>query len=247
MTLCPRPCRSAAVAISAAAIVASPMLCAGLAFGDAPEDDDEAAGAHAPEHATAHHVAPPPAPGDHDAMLLVEVHGGVAVPIERGTICPAGPECVFGLGVGFGVELEWRFADRVGLITGYDFLLLDSKNVFELGTLHAVRGGLRYTLDDTTMVHPFIDATIGGLAFGDTASVATAGLLVTAGGGAELEIDGVVAFFAGLEAWLFATGAFLTRDGVLRANGFGVNVAIQITLGIAVVIEPAIEPSGSAP
>ena len=193
----------------------------------APAADDPAA---------VHHVEPPPAPDDHPATLAVEVHGGANAPIERSTICPPSAGCVLGLGVGVGVLMERRTSDRIGLFAGYDFWLLDSNGVFELGALHAIRGGIRYVFDDSTMVHPFVDAAVGLMAFGDTASVATLGGLITAGGGAELELSESVLFVTSVETWLFATGPFETRDAVERASDFGVNVALQITIGISVLV-----------
>lgn len=197
------------------------------------------AAADAPE-APAHHVEPPPAPEEHGATVAVEVHGAFEAPLERSTICPSGGACVLGLGIGVGAQIERRTADRVGLFAGYDFWLLDSNGVFELGALHAVRGGIRYVIDESSLVHPFVDAAIGFVAFGDTANVATVGGVVTAGGGVELELSESVAFVASAETWLFATAPFETRDAIARAGDFGVNVALQVAIGISVVVGPSV-------
>jgi len=190
-----------------------------------------------------HHVEPPPAPQEHGATLAVEIHGAALVPLSRDTICPASAsQCVLGLGLGVGAQIEWRTADRIGLFAGYDFWMLDSGGVYELGTIHAVRGGVRYTLDDSMVVHPFLDLAIGLLVFGDTASVATAGGLVTAGGGAEIELSESVLFVTSAEAWMFATGPFATRDGATRSADFGVNVALQLTVGVAILIGSSVVP-----
>jgi hypothetical protein len=188
------------------------------------------------EPGSEHRVAPPPAPEEHPATLSVEIHGGVEVPLERGSICPSGAACALGLGVGMGVLVERRTADRVGLFAGYDFWLVDGGAVFELGTLHALRVGLRYVLDDALAVHPFVAGAVGALAFGSTASVATAGGLLTLGGGVEVELSESVAFIGAAEAWFFSTAPFTTRDRVDRADGFGVNVVLQVTVGISVLV-----------
>jgi hypothetical protein len=216
--------RSLCRALLAAAI-------ASIVAASARAEDDTTAGEDG-----AHHVEPPPAPDQHDATVSFEVHGSAEAPIERSTICPAGSACVLGLGVGIGAQIERRAPDRIGLFAGYDFWLVDSNGVFELGALHALRGGIRYVLDDATMVHPFLDAAVGLLAFGDTANVATLGGLVTAGVGAELELSESVCLFAAAEVWLFATGPFTTGDRVMRATGFGVDIALQLTLGIEVFV-----------
>lgn len=188
----------------------------------------------------AHHVVAPPAPHEHGATLSVEVHGSVEGPILRDTICPPGHDCVLGLGLGIGAQIEWRSSDRIALFGGYDFWMIDASGVYELGALHALRGGIRYVLDDSLVVHPFLDVALGVLAFGDTASVATGGGVVTLGGGAEIELSESVAFVTSAEAWLLAMGPFGTRDGAVRSAGFGVDVAVQLTLGVSVLVGPAV-------
>lgn len=187
-----------------------------------------------------HHVVPPPAPHEHGPTLTVEVHGSVEAPILRDTICPATHACVLGLGLGIGAQVEWRTADRIGLFAAYDFWMIDPSGVYELGALHALRGGVRYVLDDSLVVHPFLDIAAGVLAFGDTANVATGGGLLTLGGGAEIELSESVAFTTGAEAWLLATGPFTTRDGAARSGAFGVDIAVQLTLGVALLVGPAV-------
>lgn len=221
-----RPVRASGAPFGLVAAVPATLVAALLAASAASAQD-------------APRVEPPPAPQDLPATLSVEVHGTFEAPIERSAICPPAEGCVLGLGVGVGAQIERRTADRVGLFAAYDFWLLDANGVFELGALHAARGGIRYVIDDSWLVHPFIDAAIGFVVFGDTGNVATVGGVITAGGGAELELSEAVAFVAAAEAWVFATTPFETRDAITRADPFGVNVALQITLGIAVVVGPS--------
>jgi hypothetical protein len=211
-----------------------------LALAVAPARGDDAIRPTDEGTPATHHVEPPPAPEEHEPTPAVSMNVAAVAPIERSTICPVGHDCVIGVGVGVGVQVEWRSADRVGLVAGYDFWLLDGNGVYELGALHASRVGLRYVVDDATRVHPFIDAAVGLLAFGDAANVATLGGLVTAGAGAEIELTESVAFVAALESWFFATGSFVTPDGAWRSSGFGVNAALQITVGIAIQVGPMV-------
>lgn len=219
-------------------VVTASLSTAGLAVHSARALADDGDG---PEGT--HHVEPPPAPHEHGGTLEVEIHGAPLVPLARDTICPPSAlQCVLGAGLGVGAQLEWRTAERVGLFAGYDFFMLDSGGVYELGTLHALRGGVRYTLDDSLVVHPFLDLAVGLLLFGDTANVAAGGGVVTAGGGAEMELSESVLFVTSAEVWMFATGPFTTRDGATRSADFGVNVALQLTVGVAILIGPSVVP-----
>lgn len=214
----------------AGAVAALPIACLGALAPELARADDE--------EAVVHHVEPPPAPAEHPPTLAVEMRVDAEAPIERSAICPAGVGCVLGLGVGLGVRIEQRSADRIGLFVAYDFWLIDGDAIFELATLHAVRAGVRYVIDDSTMVHPFIEGAIGVLAFGDTASVVALGGLVSAGGGVELELSEAVAFVSTFEAWFLSTAPFQTREGTTRSDPFGVNVALQLTVGVSVLVGP---------
>jgi hypothetical protein len=166
----------------------------------------------------------------------------MVAPLERGTICPGGADCVLGPGIALGVHVERRGADGLGLIAGYDFFMVDGDGVFELGALQVLRGGVRYVIDDAWRVHPFVDATFGVLAFGDTTRIATMGGMLTAGGGAEFELSESVAFVTALQAWFLATGPFVTVDGVTRSADFGVNAVLQIAIGVSIQVGPTVAP-----
>jgi hypothetical protein len=183
-----------------------------------------------------HHVEPPPRPQDQDAELLLDIRGAAVVPVYVGGICPGGHECVLNGGVGIGVSVEQRWHDRVGLLLSYDAWVVDADSLFEVGLMHSFRVGFRYVLDDTFNVHPFIEASAAFLAFGDTSQVSALGGAITAGGGAEIEISDAIAVLVDAELWTLATGSFATRDGVHRSDGFGANLAVQISVGFEVLL-----------
>ncbi len=189
---------------------------------------------------TAHHVAPPPPQQAHAPFVLVEIRALGVAPIARDALCPSGASCVFGPGVGVGASVERRSSDRFGMWAGYDVWLLDSGGVYELGTVHSFRGGVRHVFDDVTRVHPFVSGGLALLAFGDTAGVRALGAGVSIGVGAELEISEAVALVGNFETWAFGTEAFTSREGVRRAAEPGVNVALQLSLGVSVLLDDAV-------
>jgi hypothetical protein len=205
------------------------------------DEDEPIAETDAPLEGTAavHHVEPPPPPGALGRELLLDIRGAAVVPVYVGGIggiCPGGHECVMNAGVGIGVTVEQRWPDRVGLLLSYDAWVVDSDSIYEIGLMHSFRIGLRYVLDASLNVHPFLEASVGFLAFGDTSQVAAVGGAVTAGGGAEVEISDSIAMLVDAELWTFATGSFETRDGIRRSDGFGANLAVQISVGIEVLL-----------
>lgn len=174
----------------------------------------------------------PTAPEHAPAWWEFEVDASFVVPIERSTICPSGSECVLNGGVGIGVRGFYRNPDGLSWLGAYDLLAFDSDSVFEVALLHALRVGVRYTLDASTRVQPWIGATIGALAFGGPNSLATGGAVITLAAGAHVELTESISLVGAAELWTMGTGSFRTRDGVERALPFGVDVLMQFSLGL---------------
>lgn len=161
-----------------------------------------------------------------------EVDVSFVVPVERTTICPSGFECVLNGGVGLGVRVFYREPAGLAWLGAYDLLAFDSDSVYEISLLHALRFGVRYTLDGSQRVQPWVGATVGALAFGGPNALATGGGLITVAAGAQVELTESLSLVGAAELWAFATGAFRTRDGLERAAGFGVDVLVQFSLGL---------------
>ncbi len=173
----------------------------------------------------------PPPPDETAPWWELEVGALAVVPIERSAICPSNHDCVMNAGVGLGMRLSHRSPDGLGWGLSYDLWILDSASLYEIALLHALRGHIRYVIDATSRLQPWVGGSAGVLLFGDASSVATGGGLVTAGAGVHLELTSDFAVFASAEAWLLATAPFQTRDGTRRADPFGVNLAFEVALG----------------
>jgi hypothetical protein len=190
----------------------------------------------APARAETHHVAAPPDPSTLPPDVTLEIRGAAIVPLYRDALCPGTAQCVFNAGVGVGVGVERRWHDGWGFLSRYDVWVLDAGSLYEIGIMHSARLGVRYVIDQTSIVHPYLEALVGFLAFGDTITVAAAGGSVTVGAGAEVELSDVLVIDLDAELWTLATGYFATRDGVGRSDGFGPNLALQISVGLEVLL-----------
>jgi hypothetical protein len=191
----------------------------------------------APDDAT---FAPPPPPLETPDWWELEVVASAIAPLERSTVCPGVtelgrvPSCVLNAGVGVGARLVYRTPEGLGWLVGYDLWVLDSANVYEVALAHAVRGGVRWVLDGSSRVQPWIGATIGLLLFGEPAAVATGGGLVTAGAGLHAELTDDFAVLASMEARLMGLAPFQTADGARRADPFGVSLVLDVSVGAVV-------------
>ncbi len=191
-----------------------------------------------PEDPRVHHVTPPPAPDTLDPELLVAVGLGAIVPLEHTDICPGDSLCVLGAGGAFNVEIERRWPFGLGLTVGYDAWFVDSGGVFEIGVVQIVHAGLRFTFATDEIVHPSVSIGAGALVFGDTFLPSTLGGAAQASAGAEVELTGSVALLAGAQLWLFTTSPFTTgRDRTMRSEGLGLNVTLQLNLGLSILAD----------
>jgi hypothetical protein len=179
-------------------------------------------------------LALPPPPDRGPSWWELEVGALAVVPIERSAICPANRDCVMNAGVGLGTRLTHRSPDGVGWGLAYDLWVLDSASLYEVALLHSLRGHVRYVLDASSRVQPWIGGSVGLLLFGDASSVATGGGVVSGGAGVHVELTTEFSIFASAEAWLFATAPFGTRDGTTRADPFGVNLVLEVAVGVMV-------------
>jgi len=176
------------------------------------------------------------APLEQEPVWALEVHASAIFPIERGAICPSGSSCLLGGGFGAGAYLLRRDPDGIGLLVGYQVWLLDGGGVYEVGALHSLRLGVRWTIDNSSIVQPLLQATVGAVLLTDPAQATTAGGVVAGGAGMEIELAPDVSLSLTAELAFFSVAAFQTRDGAVRAADFGVNVALETSAGLVVVL-----------
>jgi hypothetical protein len=176
------------------------------------------------------------APRQQNPTYALEVHGGVLFPLETTQVCPPGGDCVVGAGFGLGTLLVRQEPDGVGLLLGYEVWLLDGNTVYEVTALHSIRFGLRWVLDTSSRVQPLLLATVAALLLTDPAEARSAGAMVTVGAGMEIELTADVSVSLAAELGLSSLAAFRTPDGVDRARDFGVNVTLQTTAGLIILL-----------
>lgn len=192
--------------------------------------------AAAQESTSEHHVEPPPPPSTHAPDVSLDIRGAAIVPLYRSGVCPGDYICVMNGGVGLTVGLERRWMDGWALLVRYDAWVADAGTLYDIGLWNSVRVGARYVIDQSTNVHPYVEALAGFLVFGDTRSVITTGGSVTLAGGSEIELSDSLVLDIDVELFSFATGYFMTRDNVRRSDGFMPNLALQISVGLEVLL-----------
>ncbi|MEM6962903.1 MAG: hypothetical protein AAF550_14345 [Myxococcota bacterium] len=190
----------------------------------------------------------PPEPREQPSVLVGEVHTPLVMPVSNDQLCPgtvgAGEDaqrarCLFRLGGGIGGSLERRWNNGFAILTGAEFWFLDGNGVYELGVLQLLYGGVRYGMLPHRMVHPYVEITGGGLLFGDSFRVDSAGGAFGAGFGIEIELSAEVSLRIGNSWWFFSTTEFeADSDGLKRSVGSGLDVATTLQIGLAIFQAP---------
>ncbi len=108
-----------------------------------------------------------------------------------GGLCPtvASAPCIFGSGGGPTIRGGYRPAGPWYVGGAYQFSKLDSSNLYRLGILQQLRGEGRYYIETSTRFTPYVSAAFGGVTYGNEFSAETAGAVLRAGAGVELELS----------------------------------------------------------
>lgn len=172
----------------------------------------------------------------------LELGGLVWAPLERSTLCPEPAPCLLNAGVGFDAGMTWRAADGLGIGVDYQLWALDGSSVYETTVIHVVRARIRYVLDSSARVQPFLGASLGALLLGEASEVATAGALLSVGGGAVLDLTSTFALVLDLEATGLLVGPFQTRGAVLRGDPAGFGLGLLLSVGALVRFGATVRP-----
>lgn len=177
-------------------------------------------------------LAAPPAPDSLEPTLAAGVSSRVIVPMSDNALCPAESECVLGQGFSVGLSLERRWPSGPSIGFRYDAWFMDSSTVYELGVLQALQAFGRFAFTGDDAMRPYIFGGLGGIAFGDSFSVATVGLIGEIGLGAELELGPTTSLTCSVPVSFIVASAFETSVDEVRRGGQGVDVVIALQLGV---------------
>lgn len=151
-------------------------------------------------------VARVTAPTSRPPPLNVEyLQYGVALAAEMnvsaGASCPEGPgvkPCIIGSGGGLAIRGGWRSPGPWYLGGAYQFVKMDSGNLYRLGIFQQLRAEMRYLFDLGYRTQPYVSWGLGAVAYGSEWGVETGGGLAFIGGGVEIEVSRVAAIGFGI-------------------------------------------------
>lgn len=186
-----------AAAVAAAALASAPRAARAQVAGSdgtgAAAPAEATAAAHAPASSAEHAPARPPPL--HVEYLQYGVALAAEVKVNDGASCPdPGPgtkPCILGSGGGLTIRGGYRAPGPWYFGGAYEFVKMDSGNLYRLGIFQQLRAEMRYLPDIGYRAQPYASGGLGGVAYGNEWGVETGGAVAFAGVGVEVEVSRV--------------------------------------------------------
>ncbi len=163
---------------------------------------------------------------------------GVAIAAETnldaGGTCPEGAKvpCILGSGGGLGIRLGYRAPGPWYVGGAYEFIKMDSSNLYRLGIFQQLRAEVRYLPDIGYRAAPYVAFGLGGVAYGNEWGVETGGGLVYVGAGVEVEVSRVALIGASLVYRPVLIAPWTDTAGQERKLGVAQFIGIDLLLEI---------------
>jgi hypothetical protein len=129
-----------------------------------------------------------------DKTLALDQTAG-ATPSPR--VVAAKP-CILGSGGGLVVRAGYRSPGPWYIGGAYEFVRMDSSNLYRLGIFQQLRGELRYLPDIGYRVAPYVAGGLGAFGYGNEWGMETGGAIGFVGGGFEAEVSRLALLGVGL-------------------------------------------------
>jgi len=179
---------------------------------------------------------PPPL---HVEYAQYGVAGVAEVSLENGATCPEGADtpCILGSGGGLVIRGGYRSPGPWYIGGAYQFIKMDSANLYRLGIFQQIRGEMRYHPDLGYRTAPYATWGVGAVAYGNEWGVDTAGALVFGGGGVDFEVSrfAIIGFGVAYRPTLIAgwtdTAGQVRHTGVAHFVGLEFQLELRSELG----------------
>lgn len=179
---------------------------------------------------------PPPL---HVEYAQYGVAGVAEISLETGATCPEDAEapCIIGSGGGLVIRGGYRSPGPWYIGGAYQFVKMDSANLYRLGIFQQLRGEMRYHPDLGYRTAPYATWGLGAVAYGNEWGVDTAGAAVFGGGGVDFEVSRFAVIGFGftyrptlIAGWTDTTGQ-VRNTGVAHFVGLEFQLELRSELG----------------
>ena len=167
------------------------------------------------------------------------VQYGVALAAEinlsSGASCPEGPNvrpCILGSGGGLAIRGGYRSPGPWYFGGAYEFIKMDSGNLYRLGIFQQLRAEMRYLPDMGYRAQPYASWGVGGVAYGNEWGVETGGFLGFFGAGVEIEVSRLAVLGMGVVYRPVVLAGWTDTAGQARDWGLAQFLGIEFLLEV---------------
>jgi hypothetical protein len=142
------------------------------------------------------------------------------------------PPCILGGGGGLVIRGGYRTPGPWYFGGAYEFIKMDSSNLYRLGVFQQLRGEVRYVIDLGSRAAPYVTGGLGAMVYGNEWQVQTGGAVAFAGAGATFEVSRLA--LIGLELFYRPVLIAGWRDtaGIDRPVGLAQFVGLELQLEV---------------
>lgn len=147
------------------------------------------------------------------------------------------PPYILGGGGGLVIRGGYRSPGPWYFGGAYEFIKMDSSNLYRLGVFQQLRGEVRYVLDLGSRAAPYVTAGLGALVYGNEWQVQTGGAIAFVGAGTTFEVSrlaliGLELFYRpALVAGWTDTAAIRRPVGVAQFVGLELQLEVRTEIG----------------
>lgn len=209
--------------------VLAPMLVV-LAASPARADGPPGTPALAPEAGPAAAIASPKPPPLHLEYAQYGVALVAEVNLDSGAACATPAPCILGSGGGLAIRGGYRSPGPWYIGGAYEFVKMDSSNLYRLGIFQQLRAEMRYLPDTGYRASPYVSWGLGAVGYGNEWGVETGGGVLTVGAGVEVEASRLAVLGVGISYRPVLLAGWTDTAGIARATSLVQFVSLDLVL-----------------
>lgn len=146
----------------------------------------------------------------------------------KGSIVP----CIVGSGGGLVVRGGYRSPGPWYIGGAYEFVKMDSGNLYRLGIFQQIRGEMRYQPDTGYRASPYATWGLGAIAYGNEWGIETGGAVVFAGIGLEEEVSRTAVLGLAMVYRPTVIAGWTDTAGHVRRTGIAQFLGVELVLEV---------------
>jgi hypothetical protein len=140
--------------------------------------------------------------------------------------------CILGSGGGLTIRGGYRSPGPWYIGGAYEFVKMDSSNLYRLGIFQQARAEMRYMLETGYRANPYVAWGLGAVGYGNEWGIETGGGVLMLGAGVEIEVSRLAVLGVGLSYRPVLLAGWTDTAGFARKTGVAQFFALDLVLEV---------------